>query len=61
MSNKSRPKIISRRNFLKGTLAASMAMAWTPALRALAAEQTKRNAARLARQDDNVLRIIALN
>jgi multiple sugar transport system substrate-binding protein len=61
MSNKSRPTIISRRNFLKGTLAASMAMAWTPALRALAAEQAKRNAARLARQDDNVLRIIALN
>jgi multiple sugar transport system substrate-binding protein len=38
-----------------------MAMAWTPALRALAAQQAQRNAARLARQDDNVLRIIALN
>jgi ABC-type glycerol-3-phosphate transport system substrate-binding protein len=61
MSQKSRPSFISRRNFLKGTLAGSMAIAWTPALRALAADQAQRNRARLAKQGDNVLRILAIN
>lgn len=58
MNNK---HLISRRNFLRGMLAASAAAAWTPQLRALAAEQAKRNARRLAQGGDNILRIIALN
>jgi|FLYN01.1.fsa_nt_gi multiple sugar transport system substrate-binding protein len=61
MTKKSRPNFVSRRNFLKGMVAATAAAAWTPALRALAAEQAQRNRARLAKQGDNVLRIIALN
>lgn len=62
MSNKwSRSRMMNRRNFLKASLAATMAAAWSPQLRALAAEQERRNALRLARQGDNTLRIIAIN
>jgi len=61
MTSFKRNSLMSRRNFLKGTLAAAAAAAWTPQLRALAAEQKVINARRLAKQGDNTLRILAIN
>jgi multiple sugar transport system substrate-binding protein len=54
------PRLLNRRKFLQHTLAATMALGWTPALKALAAEQKTRNAEKLARQGDNILNIIAI-
>src|SRR5215813_6680383 len=53
--------LMSRRGFLKGTLAAAAAAAWTPALRAMAAEHAEINKRRLAKQSDNTIRILAIN